>query len=124
MKTLREVVSSHPDKNAQRLGLSVVYLLEENDDKLIECLELLIASHPKVLIFQRWLAEVYISRQEYTEAIAYLEKVAKLNKHDFAAMIWLALCYFETSEMEKGGGVFKILREHIYLLRVSSNNWT
>lgn len=117
---LREVVECHQDEDARQIGLSVVHLLENEDRKSLECLKILVGKYPGISILQQRLAETYISLQEDEKAIPHFEQAVKLDKKNYTAMIWLALCYYRSSSPEKGSVIFDWLREKIYLLHIAS----
>lgn len=123
LEVLRKVVESHPNKDAQNLGMSIVYLLAEKDEKSLECLYSLAALYPEIPIIQRRIAEMMINSTKYPNAVSLLENVIKLDKKDFTAMFWLALCYYETGQSEKGSKTFEQLRESVFLLHVSDSTW-
>lgn len=117
---LREVVECHQDEDARQIGLSVVHLMENEERKSLECLKTLVEKYPDISILQQRLAETYLSLQEDENAVIHLEKAVKLDKKNYTAMFWLALCYYRVSSLEKGSIIFDWLRENIYLLHVTS----
>ena len=95
LKNLREVILSHPDEIAKNLGLSIMGVLEDKDEEILKCLELIAEAKPEVSLIRRRIAEVFLSRNEFSQAISHLKQAVKLDKEDQTALIWLALSYYE-----------------------------
>lgn len=38
MRNLRSVIEAHPDECAKNFGMSIMYLINEEHDKMLECL--------------------------------------------------------------------------------------
>lgn len=119
---LREVVECHHDEDARQIGLSVVHLLENDDRRSLECLKTLVGKYPDVSILQQRLAETYLSVREDERAVIHFERAVKLDKKNYTAMFWLALCYYRSSSPEKGAIIFDRLREKVYLLHIADSD--
>lgn len=123
LENLQDVVSTHPDENAQKLGLSIIRLIEGKDDKVLNILTTLAESNAEIPLLWRRIAEIYLNQNNYKQAIVYLEKTLKLNREDLTAMIWLGFCYFQTGEKKKGTIIFESLKESVYYLNAVNSNW-
>lgn len=124
LKNLQDVISTHPDENAQKLGLSIIHLMEGKDDNVLNILTTLAESNADIPLLWRRIAEIHLSQNDYEQAIAHLEKTLKLDKEDLTAMIWLGFCYFQTGEKKKGMIIFELLKESVYCLQAVNSNWT
>ena len=123
LENLQDVISTHPDENAQRLGLSIIHLIEGKDDKVLNILTTLAESNAEIPLLWRRIAEIHLSQNNYKQAITHLEKTLKLDNEDLTAMIWLGFCYFQTGDRKKGTIIFEMLKESVYCLHAVNSNW-
>jgi tetratricopeptide (TPR) repeat protein len=123
LKNLKEIVLSHPDKTAENLGMSIVYLFEDKYSELLECLETIAGANPEVSLIRRRIAEVFLGRNDLLQAITHLKQVVKLDREDQTALIWLALSYYEIGEKEKGALIFNKLRQSVFILHAENSLW-
>jgi tetratricopeptide (TPR) repeat protein len=123
IETLHGVIESHQDEDVRSCGMAILYLLDNKHQQSLECLQSLAGSYPQVGIFQRRSGEIMISLRRYEEAILLFEKAAKLDKDDYTSRFWLALCYYETAKPSEGKHIFEELKESVFLLNATNNNW-
>lgn len=124
LKNLRNVIQTHPNKAAQKFGMSIIHLIEGDSNKMVNCLESVIAENPNISLLHRRIAEVCINNDDYKQAIIHLENALKADEEDLTAKIWLSLSYFEVGNKDKAGAILTELKEHVFHLNVMSNNWT
>lgn len=123
MKNLREVLETHPDECAKNLGMSIMHMLYDNHDKMLECLKFLVKNNPELPLLHRRIAEIYINRDDYKTAVPHLEKALKLDNQDLTAKIWLGLSYYATGNEKKAKICLDLLKEDVFLLHAGSTNW-
>jgi predicted Zn-dependent protease len=123
LKNLREVVQSHQSEIASNFGMSIIHLIEDENDKILTCLNFLIKECPEISLLHRRLAEVFIRKDDYKQAIPHLEKAIKLDSEDLTAKVWLSLSYFKVGEQKKALMSLEDLKSHIFVLHVTDSNW-
>lgn len=123
LKNLREVVQSHQSEIASNFGMSIIYLIEDEHDKIPACLNFLIKEYPEVPLIHRRLGEVFIRKDDYKQAIPHLEKAIKLDSEDLTAKVWLSLSYFKVGEQKKATSSLEDLKSHIFVLQALDSNW-
>ncbi len=72
MKNLLDFIESHPSESAVNFGRSIIYFIEDDYDKTINCLELLIQKYPNIPLLHQRLAQVFIRENNYEKAIIHL----------------------------------------------------
>lgn len=122
LNNLRDVVESHQDESAKNLGLSIVYLLNNDFSKVLESLKYLAQTHPDIGLIDRRIAEIYINQNNFEAAVNYLEKAVELDKDDLTAKFWLSLGYFAIGNKKKAEIYLKSLRENVFLLQATDSN--
>lgn len=123
LKNLRNIIQTHPNNIAQNFGMSIIHLIEGDSDKMVNCLESIIAENPNISLLHRRIAEVFINNNDYKQAIIHLENALEADKEDLTAKVWLSLSYFETGNVKKAGAILTELKEYLFHLNVTSNNW-
>lgn len=123
LKNLQEVVQSHQSEIASNFGMSIIYLIEDENDKILTCLNFLIKECPEIPLLHRRVAEVFIRKDDYKQAIPHLEKAIKLDSEDLTAKVWLSLSYFKIGEQKKALLSLEDLKTHIFVLHVTDSNW-
>ena len=123
LNNLQNIIQSHPNNTAQNFGMSVIHLIEGDPDKMINCLELIIKENPNISLLHRRIAEVFINKDDYRQAIIHLENALKADEEDLTAKVWLGLSYFEIGNTKKAGAILRELKEYIFHLNVMGNNW-
>jgi len=122
LSNLITVVKSHPDDSAKQLGLSILFLIQEEHGKMLDCLNILARKFPEVASLHRRIAEVYINQGDFVTAVPHLEKALKLNNHDMTAKIWLGLSYYATGN-KKAETCLSLLKSDVFLLHAANVNW-
>jgi predicted Zn-dependent protease len=123
LKNLREVIQSHQSEIASNFGMSIIHLIEDENDKILTCLNFLINECPEISLLHRRLAEVFIRKDNYKQAIPHLEKAIKLDGEDLTAKVWLSLSYFKVGEQKKALLSLEDLKSHIFVLHATDGNW-
>jgi predicted Zn-dependent protease len=123
LKNLRNIIQSHPSCTAQNFGMSIIHLIEGDPDNMVNCLELVIKENPNISLLHRRIAEVFIDKNDYQQAIVHLENALQADKEDLTAKVWLSLSYFETGNMKKARAILRELKEYTFHLNVTGNNW-
>jgi predicted Zn-dependent protease len=123
LKNLREVVQSHQSEIASKFGMSIIHLIEDEPDKIPDCLNFLIEEYPEVPLIHRRLGEVFIRKDDYKQAIPHLEQAVKLDDEDLTAKVWLGLSYFKIGEQKKAASSLEDLKSHIFVLHATDGNW-
>ena len=123
INNLRSVIESHPDEIAKNFGMAVIHLIYDNYDKMLACLEFVAQQYPDISLIQKRIAEIHIHRNNFQEAIPYLEKVLELEGGDMTAKIWLTLSYYATGNEKKAKSSLKCLKGYIFMMHAANSNW-
>src|ERR1044072_73173 len=123
LKNLRNIIQTHPSSAAQNFGMSIIHLIEGDADKMANCLESIIKENPNISLLHRRIAEVFIDKNDYQQAIIHLENALEADKEDLTAKVWLSLSYFETRNTKKAGAILRELKDYTFHLNVAGNNW-
>ena len=123
LKNLRNIIQSHPSSTAQNFGMSIIHLIEGDADKMVICLESIIKENPNVSLLHRRIAEFFIDKNDYQQAIIHLENALEADKEDLTAKVWLSLSYFEIGNTKKAGAILRELKDYTFHLNVAGNNW-
>lgn len=116
-------MQSHQSETAQNLGMSIIYLIEGNHDKMLNCLELIAKENPNISSIPLRIAQIYISRSDYKKAIEHLENALKSDEENLTALVWLSLCYYAIGDGEKAESKFNSLKDYVFFLNAADSNW-
>lgn len=122
LNNLREVIENHHNVAAKDFGLSVLYLIDGNLDKSLNCLESVTELYPEIPLLHRRIAEIYIHKNLYPRAITHLEKALELDADDITSKIWLILSLFASGNERKAKTALKLLKENVFSIRASNTN--
>lgn len=115
---LREIVQTHSGESARDLGLSILNSFNDEHEKALELLELLVKKNPNISLLHQRIAELCIDSDNYKKAIFHLEKVIEIQNQDLTARFWLCLIYHSQGNTEKAKTIFEYLKKFVYRLRV------
>jgi tetratricopeptide (TPR) repeat protein len=115
---LREIVQTHSCESARNLGLAILSGFNDENEKAVELLELLVKKNPNISLLHQRIAEFCIDSNNYKKAVFHLEKVIELQKQDITARFWLCLIYHWQGNTEKAQTTFEYLKKFVYRLQV------
>jgi tetratricopeptide (TPR) repeat protein len=115
---LREIVQTHSCESARNLGLAILSGFNDESEKAVELLELLVKKNPNISLLHQRIAEFCIDSDNYKKAVFHLEKVIELQNQDVTARFWLCLIYHSQGNTEKAKNTFEYLKKFVYRLRV------
>lgn len=97
-------------------------MIESEFDAMLMCLETLIDENPNNSILHRRIGEIFIHKNDYKQAIIYLEKAVELDKENLTVKIWLCLSYFKTGYKDKANTILENLKKSVFLLDATDSN--
>jgi predicted Zn-dependent protease len=124
IKNLLEIIESHPNESAVNFGRSIIYFINDDFDKMLECLELLTKSFPNISLLHRRIAEAHLYKNSYPIAITHLEKVLELDTKDLTARVWLVLSYFKVGKAKEANDGLDDLINFVFTLKAIERRYT
>ena len=75
LANLREIVQTHSCESARNLGLAILSGFNDESEKAVELLELLVKKNPNINLLHQRIAEFCIDSSNYKKAVFHLGSV-------------------------------------------------